>query len=147
VNPLHPIPPLRLRWTLGHVDLPAVRHAPVKGANRLVALGSMMVVSCGLLMALDAPRTLGLFLSLLLGVEVLVLAGAAVGQRWNKREAHGRQWRKRHPSKGGARGRSAARGRRSSHPPAPSSVGAVLDWRPLEWAQVGLLLLWVVVRG
>lgn len=143
MNPIDKSIPLRLRWTLGHVDLPAARRAPVKGVNRLLVLGAAMVVSCGLLMALDAPRTLGLFLLLLLGLESLVLALAAVGPLMRGMRIRGRGSRRRHPRAGGASGNRARQGHRMGHP----SAGAVLDWRPLEWAQMGLLLLWAVVRN
>lgn len=110
--------------------------------NRLVQLASAMVLCSGLLMAQQAPRTLSVFMSLLCAVQTLVLLAAAVGLLVPRVSATLRRW-------GGPP--SARRSRQGSRPGRAGlsdlrDGGAVLDWRPFEWALLGVLLMWVFLQ-
>ncbi len=100
--------------------------AAVRSVNRLMGLTGLMLLSLGLMMAVDAPRTLGRLLLLLVAMEATVCAGAAVVglMAWVKRLAP--------PTA------------RRSATPAPGLGGTIavpiweLDWR---WFEAVLLVL------
>lgn len=111
--------------------------------NRLVQLVSAMVLCSGLLMAQQAPRTLSVFMSLLCAVQTLVLLTAVACLLIPRVRAALRRW---------GRPLSARRSRQGGRPGAAGLSDlrdgrAVLDWRPFEWALLGVLLMWVFLQA
>lgn len=124
-----------LRWLGGRIPLgrhPVVAMAAVRSVNRLMGLMGLMLLSLGLMMAVDAPRTLGRLLLLLVAMEAAVWAGAAVVglMAWLKRLVP--------PTA------------RRSATPAPRLGGTIavpiweLDWRWFEAMLLVLLLAWTL---
>lgn len=137
----------RVRLLCGDMQLPGRGLPAAHQTRRLVGLVATMVVVSGMLMALDAPRTLGLYLLLLGGVEGLLLAawvflralqwwrGRCRGRLGAGRAARGRAWAVRPLASLGV-----SRRRGGSRRPE-------VDWRVLEAAWLFLLLLWFGVRS
>lgn len=132
----------RIRLLCGHLQLSARFLPDAQQMNRLMTLVVVMLLVSGMLMALDAPRTLGLYLLLLAGLEGLVVMawGVLLALQW------WHAWCSRHPPTPRVRRRANQTGRTGAFAWASRRRGgwgrSELDWRLFEAAWLFLLLLW-----
>lgn len=139
--------PWRLRLAMGQLLLHGRFGQYAGSAARLMPLLSLMLVACGVLMALEAPRTLGLMVLLLTALECALLIGlflARVLSGWRMRSRSRLMAGRQLPSMG-------ARLPGSTIPSSVSAVGLhkdlapvtpVLDGRVVEAALLFLILAW-----
>lgn len=123
-------PNFLLSTVCGHLRIPAGGRLLVSlTLNRVLVLSVAMLLCVGVLMALDAPRTLGLLVVLMLLLEAMVLAAAALASLntlWH---------------------RARRRSRRSGRPPRnETGQGPTLQWWTYEAALLLLIAAWMTTR-